>query len=97
MIPELGRSSCPMDAVNSRLLASCLGWTVKNVGLGSSRVAQWVKELALSVQRLRLLPWHRFNRWPRNFRMPRVWLKKKKKGNVGLGGLFGAKKLCGMS
>lgn len=23
--------------------------------------------------------------------------KKKKKGNVGLGGLFGAKKLCGMS
>ena len=40
---------------------------------GSSLVAYWVRDLALS------LLWSRFNPWPRNFRLPRVWPKRKKK------------------
>ena len=31
---------------------------------------QWVKDPALSLQWLKLLPWHRFDLWPRNFHMP---------------------------
>ena len=42
-------------------------------------MAQWVKNPALSLQWLRLLLWHRFNPWPRNFCMP--WTKPKKKTN----------------
>ena len=37
---------------------------------GSSQVAQWVKDLVLS------LLWHRFDPWPGNFYMP--WPKEKK-------------------
>ena len=33
----------------------------------SSLVAQWVKDLVLS------LPWLRFYHWPRNFLRPQVW------------------------
>ena len=39
-------------------------------------MAQWVKDLALSLQQLRLLLWHRFDPWPRNFDVPQVWPKK---------------------
>ena len=38
----------------------------------SSLVAQWVKDLALSLQQLESLLWHRFDPWPRNFYMPQV-------------------------
>jgi len=40
-------------------------------------VAQQVKDLALSLQRLRLLLWHRFDPWLGNFHMP--WAQAKKK------------------
>ena len=33
-------------------------------------MAQWVKDLALSLQWLRSLLWHRFDSWPRNLPMP---------------------------
>ena len=45
-------------------------------------MAQWVKNLALSLQKLGPLlwpPWHRFKQWPRKF--PTLWgpTKKRKK------------------
>ena len=42
-------------------------------------VAQWVKNLALSLQRLRVLLWCGFDPWPGNFHMPRAWPKKREK------------------
>ena len=47
--------------------------------LRSSLVALQVKDLALSLLWLRLLLWHGFDPWPRNFHMPWVLPKKKKK------------------
>ena len=38
-----------------------------------------MKDPALSLQQLRSLLRHRFDPWPGNFHMPRVWPKKKKK------------------
>ena len=35
-------------------------------------MAQWVKDLALSLQQLGLLLWPRFDPWPRNFHM--LWV-----------------------
>ena len=40
---------------------------------------QHVKDLVLSLQWLWSLLWHRFDPWPRNFHMPGVRTKKKKK------------------
>lgn len=42
-------------------------------------VAQWVKNLALSLQRLRVLLWCGFDPRPGNFHMPRAWPKKREK------------------
>lgn len=39
----------------------------------NSPVAQWDKNLALSLQRLRLLLWHGFGPWHRDFHMLSVW------------------------
>ena len=47
----------------------------------SSQMAQWVKDLALSLLWLWLLLWGRFNPWPGNFYMPWAWPKKKKELN----------------
>ena len=44
---------------------------------GSSLVAQRVKDPALSRKQLRLLLWHRFDPWPRNFHM--LWVHPEKK------------------
>ena len=41
----------------------------KSVGGGSFFVAQWVKDPALSLQRLRSLLWLRFDPWCRNFHL----------------------------
>ena len=38
-------------------------------------MAQWVKDLVLSLQQLVLLLWHRFDPWPGNFHM--LWAKSK--------------------
>ena len=43
----------------------------KSVGGGSFFVAQWVKDPALSLQRLRSLLWLRFDPWRRNAHL--VW------------------------
>ena len=43
---------------------------------GSSLVAQWVKDLALSLLWLWLLLWHKFSPWPGNFHMSWAGLKK---------------------
>lgn len=32
MVPELEPGLCSTEAVNSKLLAFCLGWTTKNAG-----------------------------------------------------------------
>ena len=37
-----------------------------------SALAQWVKDLVLSLQQLELLPWHGFDPWPGNFHMPQT-------------------------
>ena len=42
-------------------------------------MAQWVKNPALTLQGLRLLLWHRFDPWPRNFYISSSAAKKKKK------------------
>ena len=46
--------------------------------LGSSLVAQWVKDL-MSLQWLGLLLWCRFSPWPRTFHVPEAQPKKKKR------------------
>ena len=38
-------------------------------------MAQQINNLVLSLQWLRLEPWHGFNLWPRNFNMLWVWPK----------------------
>ena len=40
---------------------------------------QWVKDLVLSLQQLRLLLWLRFDPWPGNFLVAAGAAKKKKK------------------
>ena len=45
-------------------------------------MAQWVKELVLSLQWLRLLLEYGLNPWPENFHMLQLWPKKKKKKDV---------------
>ena len=45
-------------------------------------MAQRVKDLASSLQRLRSLLWRRFDPWPGNFHMPRAWLKQTNKRRV---------------
>ena len=45
-------------------------------------VTHWVRDLALSLQQLRLLLWHGFHLWPGNFHMPWVWPEKKKEKKV---------------
>ena len=46
---------------------------------GSSLVAQWVKDMALSLEWLGSLLWLGFDPWPRNFHVSQAWPKKKKK------------------
>ena len=49
-------------------------------------MVQWIKNPVLSLQWLELLPWHKFDPWPRNFcrlRMPAKKKKKKKKDSLG--------------
>ena len=41
-------------------------------------MAQWVKDLSLSLLWLRLRLWRVFDPWPRNFRMSQAWLPPKK-------------------
>ena len=43
----------------------------------NSLEAQQVRDPALSVLWFKLLPWHGFNPWSRNFHMPWIWTKKK--------------------
>ena len=45
-------------------------------------MAQWVKNPALTLQGLRLLLWHRFDPWPRNFYISSSAAKKKKKKTI---------------
>lgn len=52
------------------------------LSVGVSLLAQWEKELALSLLWLRLLLWHWFSPWPRNFHLPWAQPKKKKKKKV---------------
>ena len=54
----------------------------KNGKSWSSLVAQGVKDLVLSLQRLRLPLWLRFDSWPENFCLPRVQPKKNKKRDL---------------
>ena len=40
-------------------------------------MAQWVKDLVLSLQQLMWLLWCRFDPWPGNFHMPRALLRER--------------------
>ena len=40
-------------------------------------MAQWVKDLVLSLLWLRLLPWHKFDPWSEKFRV--LWVQPKRK------------------
>ena len=42
-------------------------------------MAQWVKDLALSLLWLGSLLWHKFDPWPWNLHMPWTWPKKQSK------------------
>ena len=53
------------------------------MGRQNSLVAQQIKDLALSLQRLGSLLWHRVDPWPRNFHMPQVQQNKAKQKNKG--------------
>ena len=48
----------------------------RKLNFGGSLVAQWVKGLALSLQRLWSLLWQGFDPWPRNFHI--LWTGPKK-------------------
>ena len=52
---------------------------IKTVELWSSLVAQWVKDLMLSLQWFVPLLWHGFSPWPENFNKPWVQPKTKNK------------------
>ena len=58
---ESGRFPNGLDVVNERK------WPLKDNGLGSSFVAQWVEALAQSPAQLGSLLWPRFNPWPGDF------------------------------
>ena len=49
----------------------------RNVRFRSSLVVLWVKDQVLSLQQFRSLLWCRFDAWPQNVHVPRVWPKKK--------------------
>ena len=59
---------CPFLSSNISCLKNNLG--------GGPLVAQWVKDLALSLLWLWSLLWHEFDPWPRNFHIP--WVQPKK-------------------
>ena len=67
---EEGRTLCTLE----------VWWWLRK---GSSLVAQWVKDLTLSLQWLGSLLWLGFDPWPGNSHMPQVWQKKKKKNAQG--------------
>ena len=46
-------------------------------------LAQWVKDLALSVLRLGPVLWCGFDPWPGYFHMPGAWSKKKRSSRRG--------------
>ena len=48
----------------------------------SSLVAQWVRDLGVSLMWLWLLLWCRLDPWPGNFHMPWVRAKKEERGVV---------------
>ena len=50
--------------------------------MGSSLVAQQVKDLVLSLQWPRLLLWCGFHPWPRDFHMPEAQLKTNKSNEL---------------
>ena len=56
--------------------------TTPKQGIGSSLMAQQVKDLLLPQLWHKLQLWHRFDPWPGNFHMPVVAKKKKKKGKM---------------
>jgi len=60
------------------------------MGKGSSLVAKWVKDPAMSQQWLRWLLWCGLDRWPGDFHMLWVWPKKKSGEGLGLVQCFGA-------
>ena len=45
-------------------------------------MAQWVKDLVLSLQQLGSLQWLEFSPWPRNFHMLWAWPKQMKTKNI---------------
>ena len=61
--------------LSSNIFLFHIEFLFKHYKIGSSLVAQQVKEPALSLLRLGLLLWHRFNHWPRNFYM--LWCGQK--------------------
>ena len=49
-----------------------------NINSKITQMAQWVNDLALSLQRLRLLLWQGHSPWSGNFHMPRAWPKEER-------------------
>ena len=72
-------------AASNKIQCSVMIKTLKNVGkegsYQSSLLAQWAKDLALSLLWHGLLLWLKFNPWPGNFHMPWAWPKNKTKQN----------------
>ena len=62
---------------------------------GSSFVAQWVKDAALSLLWLRPLLWQGFDPWPGNFHMPWVRRRKERERNPDVALLPGLVELAG--
>ena len=63
--------------IHGSVSVECFDILVKDVGR-SSLVAQRVKDLVVSLLWLWLLLWRRFDPWPWNLCMPRVWPKNKR-------------------
>lgn len=51
---------------------------LKTSQIGYSLVAEWVKDLEVSLEKLRSLLWYGFDLWPGNFLMLWVWPKSAK-------------------
>lgn len=62
--------NCMQSTVNAGSMWNSKASKLKIIIVLAFPLAQWIKDPALSLQRLRSLLWHRFKSWPRNCLMP---------------------------
>ena len=72
----VGPQPCPAESLSAIALSTPSHFLRSSLEAPEFPVAQWVKDLALSLLWLWLQLWHRFHPWPGNFHLPQVWPEK---------------------